>query len=152
MPDRSDTRSLPARSAPPAPISDGEWDLLDALWSLQRGTAREVAAAVEPARGWAYSTVKTMLDRMVEKGLVRARQVGNVWEYTPDVEPREAQRSAWKRFVTSAFGGAMAPALEFIAGEARLTAAEREALIALLKEQPKPARKERTRGQRSESA
>lgn len=142
-------RPVPAPSAPPAPpaaISDGEWDLLEALWSLKHATARQVAAAVEPARGWAYSTVKTMLDRMVDKGLVRARQVGNVWEYTPAVEPREAQRSAWKRFVASAFGGATAPALEFIAGEARLTAAERESLLALLQNQSKPAKKERTRG------
>lgn len=152
MPGRSDSRARPPRPAPPAAITDGEWDLLVALWSLGHATARQVAATVKPARGWAYSTVKTMLDRMVEKGLVRARQVGNVWEFSPAVEQREARRSAWRRFVASAFGGATAPALEFIAAEAPLTDAERESLLALLKVRAKPANKERTRGQRPQSA
>lgn len=134
-----------ASAAAGASISDGEWDLLEALWSRGHGTARQVAESVHDSRGWAYSTVKTMLDRMVEKGLVRARQVGNVWEYTPAVEPREARRSAWMRFVSSAFGGAVAPALEFIASEARLSRNEREALLVMLKDQAKPSSKESTR-------
>lgn len=128
-----------------ATISDGEWDLLEALWSRGHATARQVAESVHASRGWAYSTVKTMLDRMVEKGLVRARQVGNVWEYTPAVEPREARRGAWARFVGSAFGGAVAPALEFIASEAKLSRKEREALLAMLREQARSASKEDAR-------
>ena len=113
--------------------SETEWALLEALWQMERATAREVAERLSPSRGWARSTVKTLLDRMVEKGLVRARQVGNVWEYEAAVEPAEAQRSAFRRFVEHAFGGSMAPALEFLAGEARLTAAQRESLRQMLK-------------------
>jgi predicted transcriptional regulator len=74
---------------------------------------------------------------MATKGLVEARQVGNVWEFTASVRPDDARRSAWKRFVGSAFGGAVAPALAFIASEARLTRKQREALLALLEEQEK---------------
>ena len=55
---------------PPPDILDTEWDLLDALWRVERATARQVTEALETRRGWAYSTVKTMLDRMVDKGLV----------------------------------------------------------------------------------
>ncbi len=119
----------------PHAISEGEWELLDALWKRGPATARQVAEAVQDSRGWAYSTVKTMLDRMVEKKLVRARQVGHVWEYAPALEPDEARRSAWSRFVTSVFGGSVAPALEFIASGAKLSRKEREALIAMLKDQ-----------------
>jgi BlaI family penicillinase repressor len=126
-------------------ISDGEWELLDALWARRHATARQVAETVHSSRGWAYSTVKTMLDRMVDKGLVNARQVGNVWEYTPAVEPQEARRGAWTRFISSAFGGAVAPALAFIASEAKLSRKEREALLAMLREPSKPASKENTR-------
>jgi len=114
------------------PINESEWDLLDALWRMERATAREVADEVHDTRGWAYSTVKTMLDRMVLKGIVNARQVGNVWEYTPALEPDDARRSAWRRFVGAAFRGSMAPALEFIARDARLTSKQREKLRNLL--------------------
>jgi predicted transcriptional regulator len=71
---------------------------------------------------------------MVDKGHISARRVGNVVEYTPVVAPADARRSAFRRFIDVAFGGAMAPALEFIAGEARLTPKQREALKALLEE------------------
>jgi BlaI family penicillinase repressor len=78
------------------------------------------------------STVKTLLDRMVEKGLVHARQVGNVWEYTPAVRRVDARRSAWGEFVGKAFGGSAAPALHFLARDAKLSKKELAELRALL--------------------
>lgn len=113
-------------------ILETEWDILDALWTAERATARKVAEALAGRRGWAYSTVKTMLDRMVDKGLVAARQVGSVWEYTPGVPRKKAQRWAWRRFVDVAFGGAVAPSLAFVTKEARLSKQERAALKKLL--------------------
>ena len=113
-------------------IQATEWDLLEALWDAERATAREVADALRDRRGWAYSTVKTMLDRMVKKELVNARRVGNVWEYSPGMERDEAQRGAWRSFVGTVFGGSMAPALRFLASDAKLTRRQREQLVRLL--------------------
>jgi predicted transcriptional regulator len=113
-------------------INDTEWDLLDVLWRVERATAREVSEALAKKRGWAVSTTKTLLDRMVPKGLVNARQVGNVWEYTPALRRIDARRSAWVEFVEKAFGGASAPALHFLAKEAKLSKKELEELRALL--------------------
>ena len=113
-------------------IHETEWDLLEALWTAQRATAREVAEALAKKRGWTVSTTKTLLDRMVTKGLVAARQVGNVWEYTPALRPVDARRSAWAEFVGKAFGGVAAPALHFLASEAKLSKKELSELRALL--------------------
>ena len=73
-----------------------------------------------------------MLDRMMDKGLVTARQVGNVWEYKPAVPRDKARRWAWRRFVDMAFGGDVAPTLAFAAKESRLSKEERTKLRALL--------------------
>lgn len=118
-----------------AGITGGEWDILNALWGGGPSTARGVAERLSEERGWAYSTVKTMLDRMVDKGLARSRQVGNVWEYSAGVAEAEARKGAWRRFVDAAFGGAVAPALEFIASESRLSKKERERLLDLLRKE-----------------
>lgn len=115
-------------------VHETEWDLLSALWDRETATAREVAEALASSRGWAYSTVKTMLDRMVQKGLVAARRVGNVYEYSAAVDRTDAARSAWRRFVDTAFSGAMAPALQFLAEDARLTKRQRKQLARLLEE------------------
>jgi BlaI family transcriptional regulator, penicillinase repressor len=113
-------------------IHDTEWDLLEVLWEKERATAREVTEALAKTRGWAVSTVKTLLDRMVKKELIAARQVGNVWEYTPAVRPVQARRSAWAELVEKAFGGAVAPALHFLAKDAKLSKKELAELRALL--------------------
>ncbi len=115
-------------------IHETEWDLLEALWTAERATAREVAERLTKKRGWTVSTTKTLLDRMVGKGLVAARQVGNVWEYTPAVKRVEARRSAWADFIGKAFGGSAAPALHFLAEEARLSKKDLAELRALLDE------------------
>lgn len=117
---------------PDTSITDAEWHVLEALWSLKLATARQVADHLHSDQEWAYSTVKTMLDRMADKGLARARQVGHVWEFSAAIEPEDARRSAWRRFIERAFGGAVSPALEFIASDARLTGKQREALLSLL--------------------
>lgn len=121
----------PRKSQPE--ILETEWDILEALWQAERATARQVTEALVGRRGWAYSTVKTLLDRMVEKDLVVARQVGNVWEYTPAMPRQKAQRWAWRRFVDMAFGGAIAPTLAFVARETRLSKEDRLELKELLR-------------------
>ncbi len=93
--------------------------------------------ALAKKRGWAVSTTKTMLDRMVQKELVTGRQVGHVWEYTPAVKPVEARRSAWAELVGKAFGGSIGPALHFLAKDARLSKKELAELRALLEAKEK---------------
>jgi predicted transcriptional regulator len=124
-------------------IHDTEWDLLEALWTSGRATAREVTEALSDKRGWAVSTTKTLLDRMVEKGLVHARQVGNVWEYTPAVKRAEARRTAWSEFLSKAFGGSAAPALHFLARDAKLSKKERAELRSLLEDAERDERKDK---------
>jgi BlaI family penicillinase repressor len=113
-------------------LLETEWDLLDALWTLERGTARQVTEQLGDKRGWAYSTVKTLLDRMVDKGLVTARQVGHVWEFTPAVPRHKAQRWAWRRLVDVAFKGALAPTLAFVTRDSKLSKKERAELRTIL--------------------
>jgi BlaI family penicillinase repressor len=118
-------------------IHETEWDLLEVLWEKQRATAREVTEALAKKRGWAVSTTKTMLDRMVQKELVTGRQVGHVWEYTPAVKPVEARRSASAELVGKAFGGSIGPALHFLAKDAKLSKKELAELRALLEAKEK---------------
>ena len=55
-----------------------------------------------------------------------------MWEYTPAVKRVEARRSAWAEFVGKAFGGSAAPALHFLAKDAKLSKKELAELRAML--------------------
>src|SRR5579872_3756750 len=64
-------------------LARAEWALMEALWKRGQATASALTADLRSTQEWAYSTVKTMLDRLVEKGYVKSRRVGNVYEYSP---------------------------------------------------------------------
>ena len=98
----------------------------------QAGFAVKLIDVKEEFARKGLATINSSLDRMVKKELVAARQVGNVWEYTPAVRPVQARRSAWAELVEKAFGGAVAPALQFLARDAKLSKKELAELRALL--------------------
>src|SRR5262245_41479266 len=52
-----------------------ELAILKALWPKGRLSAREVHDAVTDETGWSYSTTRTMLTRMEEKGLLKRSDV-----------------------------------------------------------------------------
>ncbi len=51
-------------------LSRAEYDILRVLWKNGRQSVREVHDVLNPILGWAYTTTKTMMDRMAAKGLV----------------------------------------------------------------------------------
>ena len=111
----------------PAPPSDAEWKVLNALWRGHPASARELLERLSAER-WAYTTVKTMLTRMEEKGLVRATMRGNAAWYAPAVQRRTAQKSALRALIDRVFEGSAGPLLAHLAEEETLSAADRRKL------------------------
>ena len=72
------------------PISETEQAVLKVLWDLDRGTVREVLAALN-AQGhqWAYTTVQTLLTRLMAKGYVAADRTGPAHVYRAAVSRGE---------------------------------------------------------------
>ena len=60
-----------------------ELSVLKQLWSGNRMSSREVHDAVSADTGWSYSTTRTILTRMEEKGLVGRTEVHGVAVYAP---------------------------------------------------------------------
>jgi len=111
----------------PAQPSDAEWKVLNALWRGNPASARELLNRLRE-EGWAYTTLKTMLTRMQEKGLVRTHMRGQTSWYEPALEQRSAQRSAVQKLLARVFEGATGPLLAHLAEDARMSAAERKQL------------------------
>jgi BlaI family transcriptional regulator, penicillinase repressor len=58
---------------PPPEPNASELDVLKALWKVEEASAREIHEAAGEPRGWSYSTTRTVLSRMVDKGLAARR-------------------------------------------------------------------------------
>ncbi len=117
----------------PVHLSDAEWKVMDAVWA-HRGpvSAREVLGAVGEETGWAYTTVKTMLDRLVEKGAVGAERAGKTTRFQARVTRRVARRAAARSLLDKAFGGAAGPLVHHLVRSERLSLEEREELRRML--------------------
>ena len=89
-----------------------------------RGTATDLQRDLEDAHGWAYSTVKTMLDRLVTKGFVKARRVGNVYEYTAKVKRKSVVARAVDDLYDRVLEGSLAPLIDRLVESRRLTPEE----------------------------
>jgi BlaI family penicillinase repressor len=113
-------------------LSESEWQIMNALWSRHPATARELAEVLPTDVSWAYTTIKTMLTRLVAKGAVSEEKRGNTSVYEPLVSRHRARRSALGRLLETAFDGGVAPLLSFLAEEGDLSAAERRELIEIL--------------------
>jgi predicted transcriptional regulator len=121
-------------------LSDAEWAVMDAVWDAGRPVrAREVHDRVAAAPGWAYTTVKTLLDRLAAKGALRADREGRATLFSARVTRAEARRSALGSLLERAFDGAAAPLLRFVVEEEGLSRRERADLVRLL-------RRERSKG------
>lgn len=132
-------------------LSDAEWTVMRAVWEAGSGptaaetSARELLERIELAPGagrepgWAYTTLKTMLARLVEKGALRERKRGNVSLYEPLVTQEQARRSALHSLVDRAFDGAFGPLLQHIVTRERLSTRDRETLQRMIAELDEPA-------------
>jgi predicted transcriptional regulator len=65
----------------PATPTRAELLVLKRLWAAGRRSAREVHDAISTDTGWSYSTTRTVMTRMEEKGLLKRSEVHGVAVY-----------------------------------------------------------------------
>ena len=99
-----------ARDVPP-PL---ELACLKALWALQEGNVRAVQELVARSRPLAYTTIMTVLDRLVRKGNLTRRKVGRAFVYSPEASRDSMRRAAVRELLDGFFDGSQAELLEFL--------------------------------------
>lgn len=89
---------------------------LKALWSLQEGNVKDVRQMVARARPLAYTTIMTVLDRLVRKGALARRKVGRAFVYQPQTSRDSMRRAAIRELVEGYFDGSEEQLMLFLRG------------------------------------
>ena len=118
-------------------LTPAEWKLMNAVWKGHPVTARGIAERLESAEDWAYTTIKTMLSRLVAKGALAERKEGKTSLYEPLLTRRAARARALGALAADAFDGAFGTLMHFLVEEEKLSPAERAKLMDLLQGQQK---------------
>jgi BlaI family penicillinase repressor len=95
-------------------LFETEWAILQAVWELEPCAAPTVQETLADEKGWAYTTVKTMMDRMVKKGLLKKEKIRNLYLYSSAVTRAQARKSEIARTLKRAFDGALTPMMQFL--------------------------------------
>jgi BlaI family transcriptional regulator, penicillinase repressor len=127
------------QETPRRALSEAELDALKVLWAQGPSpVARVREALVEYGRDWAYTTTKTILDRLEEKGYVRRERGAVAHVYVPQVSAEAVARERLGELRETLFGGRDVPLVRALLDGARLSpdaiAALRDALDALERE------------------
>ncbi len=86
-------------------LTPTEWSIMRVLWDRGEAIARDVWEALEPTHGWAQTTVRTMLDRLAQKGWVKPKRIGPVFLYRPAVARDKAVRRSIRDLADRVAGG-----------------------------------------------
>ena len=73
-------------------ITDAEWEVMRVVWANDRVTSKKVISVLKEKMDWTQSTIKTILGRLVEKGVLNTEQEGRKFIYTANIEEKEAVR------------------------------------------------------------
>jgi predicted transcriptional regulator len=95
-------RKLSSSTEIPPPL---ELECLKALWTLGEANVKEVREALATDRNLAYTTVMTVLERLVRRRCVERRKVGRSFVYSALLTRDCVRRTAVKDLVDSFFDG-----------------------------------------------
>ena len=73
-------------------ITDAEWEVMRVVWANDRVTSKKVISILQEKMDWTQSTIKTILGRLVEKGVLKTEQEGRKFIYTANIEEKKAIR------------------------------------------------------------
>ena len=105
---------------------------MDILHSRGEASAHDVQATLPDAPS--YSTVRALLARLLDKGVVQKRQEGAKYIYSPSQDRQQASSNALQRVVKTFFDGSATKAVSALlgGGNKRLTDEEIEELEKLI--------------------
>jgi predicted transcriptional regulator len=93
-------------------LSQLEVECIKVLWRKKAASVAEVRS--EMARPLAYTTVMTVLDRMMDKGAVVRRKNGRAYVYSPALDLHSARLQAVRRLLENLFDQDSQTLIQFI--------------------------------------
>ena len=104
----------PNQRKPLVELTEAEWEIMKVVWEKQPCTAGTVQEMLVKSRDWAYSTVKTTMDRMAEKGFLTIERFRNLQLFRACISEVDAKRGEFRKMLKRAFDGALTPMMQFL--------------------------------------
>jgi BlaI family penicillinase repressor len=115
-------------------LTEAEWTIMKVVWSSEPCAAGTVQEALAASKDWAYSTVKSTMDRMVEKGFLKLERIRNLQLFSAKISEAEAKICEFRKMLRRAFDGAFTPMMQFLIENEDFAASELKQLRKLVEQ------------------
>lgn len=113
-------------------ISESEWKVMHVLWENPN---IELSVIVDKLteNQWSYSTIKTLLKRLVNKNVVIVdKSYGKNFRYKPAVQEYECKIKEAKNFLSKVFDNSISLFVSTLAKESNLSQKEQQELMSII--------------------
>ena len=107
-----------------AELTEAEWIIMKVVWENEPCAAGTVQETLLNSKDWAYSTVKTTMDRMENKGFLKIQKIRNLQLFSSVISEVDAKRGEFRKMLKRAFDGALTPMMQFLIEHEGLSKAE----------------------------
>jgi BlaI family penicillinase repressor len=92
-------------------ISEAEWEVMKLLWKQSPATANRIVEILTKKTKWKRETIRTLINRLVQKKAVGFEKKGRQYHYFPLVEETECVHEETETFLKRFHGGSVEPML-----------------------------------------
>lgn len=104
-------------------LTEAEIKVLELLWKFGQMPAKELGIALKERHGWSKSTTYTVLNRMIEKDLIK--RLDHQFTCLPKVSKVQAQTMETARLIEKLFDGSMDDMIDMLHRQQRKTGVQR---------------------------
>lgn len=113
-------------------ISESEWKIMKVLWERPNLTLKEIAASLDETE-WSYTTIRTLVTRLMEKGAITAdKSSTNNFRYYPDASENECKNKEVNRLLSRVFDGSVSMLVSTLTKDSNLTEEEQKELMNII--------------------
>ncbi|PJK10204.1 BlaI/MecI/CopY family transcriptional regulator [Lysobacteraceae bacterium NML120232] len=102
-------------------ISEAESAVMEVLWERSPQSAEEVVAALAKSHDWQEPTIKTLLNRLLNKGAISAEREGRRYLYAPQLARVDWLTDESQTLLQRLFGGQVAPLVAHFSAQRKLS-------------------------------
>jgi BlaI family penicillinase repressor len=122
-------------------LTEAEWAIIKAVWENEPCAAPTIQEKLFAETKWTYSTVRTVMDRMVGKRLLSADKIRNLTIFRSAVTPEQARQGEVAYALKHAFDGALTPMFQCLLDTRNITGSELAELEELIKARKRNTKK-----------
>ena len=118
-------------------ISDAEWVIMKVLWNNSENgtmTLGDIVRALGPDNKWSYTTIRTLIVRLVDKGTVSVDKTTGVYRYGTLISKDDCILSEVRSFISRVFDDSPADYIAALVNDGDIDYAERQKILRILKD------------------